>query len=153
MTRNLFPDHTDWTEAACYYVAAFHRTRMTLVAGPYRTPAEAGRVLPAAQEWAARSGRDPAAADYEYAVHEAWNGHARSILGEWVPPPADGPTPFDRYAVEPYRPDGADPTPAAGGWTLYGHVPGEGAEVVGHFPTREQAEEVCGRITGRPYGG
>ncbi|MBX9581869.1 MAG: hypothetical protein K2X87_16315 [Gemmataceae bacterium] len=74
MTRNLFPAFTDWTAATCYYVAAFHHVRMALLAGPYRTRAEAERVLPAAQEWAARSGRDPAAGDYEYAVHEAWDG-------------------------------------------------------------------------------
>jgi hypothetical protein len=153
MTRNLFPDHTDWTEGACHYVAAFHRTRMALIAGPYRTAAEAERAMTAAQEWAVRSGGDPAAADYEYAVHQAWSGHARSILGEWEPPPAGGPTPFDGYAIEPFRAGGPDSPSAAGAWVLVGHVPGEGTEVVGYFPSREQAAEVYSRITGRPYGG
>ncbi len=36
-------------------------------------------------------------------------------------------------------------------WTLYGHIPGEGVEAIGDFATREQAEEVCARITGQPY--
>lgn len=36
-------------------------------------------------------------------------------------------------------------------WTLYGHVPGQGVEAIGDFRTRECAEEVFARITGRRY--
>jgi hypothetical protein len=36
-------------------------------------------------------------------------------------------------------------------WTLYGHIPGEGLDVIGDFETQSQAEEVHTRITGRPY--
>jgi len=36
-------------------------------------------------------------------------------------------------------------------WTLYGHIPGEGVQASGDFDTREHAEEVFARITGRPY--
>lgn len=36
-------------------------------------------------------------------------------------------------------------------WTLYGHVSGEGVHAIGDFATREHAEEVFARITGRPY--
>ena len=43
--------------------------------------------------------------------------------------------------------------PDAEVWTLYGRVPGEGVEAVGHFATWEAAEEVRARITGTPYGG
>ena len=38
-------------------------------------------------------------------------------------------------------------------WTLYGHIPGEGAEAIGDFDSRQHAEEVIARITGRPYPG
>lgn len=33
-------------------------------------------------------------------------------------------------------------------WSLYGHIPGQGLESIGDFRTRQQAEEVLGRITG-----
>ena len=36
-------------------------------------------------------------------------------------------------------------------WTLYGHINREGVEAIGDFATREHAEEVFARITGRPY--
>lgn len=36
-------------------------------------------------------------------------------------------------------------------WTLYGHVSGHGVETMGNFRTREQAEAVFARITGRRY--
>lgn len=34
-------------------------------------------------------------------------------------------------------------------WSLYGHIPGEGLECIGDFKTRQHAEEVLARITGR----
>ncbi len=51
----------------------------------------------------------------------------------------------DRFYYEPCEPDEADV------WTLYGHVPGLGVEAIGDFETRELAEEVFARITGRRY--
>jgi hypothetical protein len=36
-------------------------------------------------------------------------------------------------------------------WSLFGHIPGQGLDCVGDFATREHAEEVFARITGRRY--
>ena len=36
-------------------------------------------------------------------------------------------------------------------WSLYGHIPGQGADCIGDFRTREHAEEIYARITGRNY--
>ncbi len=38
-------------------------------------------------------------------------------------------------------------------WTLFGHMPGFGVEAICDFPSREQAETVYYRITGKRYGG
>jgi len=38
-------------------------------------------------------------------------------------------------------------------WSLYGHIPGEGLDCIGDFKTRQHAEEVYARITGRLYTG
>jgi hypothetical protein len=38
-------------------------------------------------------------------------------------------------------------------WSLFGHIPGRGADCIGDFETREHAEEVYARITGRRYTG
>lgn len=35
-------------------------------------------------------------------------------------------------------------------WCLYGHIPGEGLECIGDFPTLADALRVYGRITGLP---
>lgn len=51
----------------------------------------------------------------------------------------------DRAFVEPCEPFEAD------FWTVYGHIPGEGIQAIGDFDSREHAEEVYARITGRPY--
>ena len=37
-------------------------------------------------------------------------------------------------------------------WSLFGHIPGQGLDCIGDFKTREHAEEVYARITGRRYG-
>ena len=37
-------------------------------------------------------------------------------------------------------------------WSLYGHIPGQGVDCIGDFKTREHAEEVYARITGKRYG-
>ena len=52
----------------------------------------------------------------------------------------------ERFYYEPCKPEEADV------WTLYGHIPGEGVEAIGDFTTREQAEHIYARITGRRYG-
>jgi hypothetical protein len=36
-------------------------------------------------------------------------------------------------------------------WSLFGHIPGQGIDCIGDFATREHAEEVFARITGRAY--
>ena len=36
-------------------------------------------------------------------------------------------------------------------WSLYGHIPGQGVECIGDFTTRQAAEEIYARITGRRY--
>ena len=36
-------------------------------------------------------------------------------------------------------------------WSLFGHIPGQGLDCIGDFATREHAEEIFARITGRRY--
>jgi hypothetical protein len=36
-------------------------------------------------------------------------------------------------------------------WSLFGHIPGQGLDCIGDFTTREHAEEILARITGRLY--
>jgi hypothetical protein len=73
----------------------------------------------------------------------------------------EGPVRFDDYEIQPCRryidmdqPHVAFVEPCepseADFWTLYGHIPGEGAQAVGDFDTRKHAEEVYARITGHP---
>lgn len=73
-------------------------------------------------------------------------------------PARELPTPYDAYEIHGvafvntertiYEPvEDAD----AEMWTLYGHVPGQGVEAIGDFRSREYAEEVFARITGRRY--
>jgi hypothetical protein len=52
-----------------------------------------------------------------------------------------------KFCFEPCNPEEADV------WTLYGHIDGEGAEAIGDFSTREQAEETFLRIAGIPFAG
>jgi hypothetical protein len=70
------------------------------------------------------------------------------------------PTRFDEYEVHGVREfdDGNGkyceqvPDDEAIFWSLYGHIPGQGVDCIGNFKTREFAEEVYARITGRRYG-
>ncbi len=70
------------------------------------------------------------------------------------------PTRFDNYevhAVREFYEHGRTyceqvPENDAQYWSLFGHIPGQGAECIGDFTTREHAQEVYARITGRPYG-
>lgn len=92
------------------------------------------------------------------ALQAAFDAGASSALSR--PVPEQGlPTPYDAYEIEGvasfvyehgtyYEPtEDAD----AEMWTLYGHIPGRGVEAIGDFRTRELAEEVYARITGRRY--
>jgi hypothetical protein len=70
------------------------------------------------------------------------------------------PTPYDAYEISGVREYGSRPDgfceqvddADAQFWSLYGHIPGEGLECIGDFKTRQHAEEVYARITGRRYG-
>jgi hypothetical protein len=70
------------------------------------------------------------------------------------------PAMFDDYEIHGVREFGKGkdryceqvPEDEAQFWSLYGHIPGQGAECIGDFTTREHAEEVYARITGRSYG-
>jgi hypothetical protein len=69
------------------------------------------------------------------------------------------PTPFDRYEISGVREYGkgkgrlcervADDE--AQFWSLFGHIPGRGADCIGDFETRLHAEEIYARITGRRF--
>jgi hypothetical protein len=68
-------------------------------------------------------------------------------------------TPFDDYEISGVREFGcgADrfcervPDEEATFWSLYGHIPGEGAQCIGDFKSRACAEEVYFRITNQDY--
>ena len=83
--NNLFEQHTDWTDAECYYVAALWGFRRAWLAGPYRTQRMADDALPRAVRWAMRDSDDKQAACYDYRVVQHHHGHYRSILGEIQP--------------------------------------------------------------------
>jgi len=76
------------------------------------------------------------------------------------PPDPGLPARFDDYEVHGVREfdDGHGryceqvPDEQAEFWSLYGHIPGQGVDCIGDFKTREHAEEVLARITGRCYG-
>lgn len=69
-------------------------------------------------------------------------------------------TPFDNYEIHGIREFGKGrskyceqvPDDEAKFWSLFGHIPGQGLDCIGDFATREHAEEVYARITGRRYG-
>ena len=72
------------------------------------------------------------------------------------------PARFDDYEIQPCRryintdePQASFVEPCepfeADFWTLYGHVTGEGVHTIGDFDSRQHAEEVFARITGRAY--
>jgi hypothetical protein len=161
LNANLFPSYLDWTESTCYYVAAIHGVSRAFLAGPYRTFAEAEAALPHSRRWALKTSGDAAAASYDYRVQAMHTGHDRSILGE-LAPAAGTLARFDDYEIHPCTRTEEPDSPGhfyfeqcepaeADVWTLYGHIPGQGVEAIGDFDTREHAEEVFARITGRPY--
>ena len=96
---------------------------------------------------------------------------AGATAGPSPTPDSALPTPFDAYEMhgmkrlpicrgqeeEPVGPVIDDceqvPNDRAEFWSLFGHIPGQGLECIGDFATRQHAEEVFARITGRPYTG
>jgi hypothetical protein len=74
-------------------------------------------------------------------------------------PAAEVPVPFDGYEIHGVREFQDEherfceqvPDHEAEFWSLYGHIPGQRLECNGDFRTREAAEEVFARITGRSY--
>lgn len=82
----MFTAHTEWMEYPCFYVSAFEGiSRITLLAGPYRTTEQAEFAVDAAPRWALQVSGDPHAPSYSYSVSSAYNGHHRSILGIITP--------------------------------------------------------------------
>jgi hypothetical protein len=69
------------------------------------------------------------------------------------------PTPFDDYEISGVRAFGSgaerycEPVPDTDAefWSLYGHIPGEGVECIGDYKSRQAAEEMYARITGRRF--
>ena len=95
---------------------------------------------------------------------------ARVKTGPLPMPDSGLPTPFDAYEIHGMRRfpgQGTEDEPVglaiddceqapddrAQFWSLFGHIPGQGLECIGDFATRQHAEEVFARITGRPYTG
>lgn len=81
--------------------------------------------------------------------------YPRSVLVQ------DLPTPFDKYEIHGIKTYGKGSRryceqvedSKADYWSLFGHIPGQGVDCIGDFATREHAEEVFARITGRLYAG
>jgi hypothetical protein len=73
--------------------------------------------------------------------------------------PPGSPVRFDRYEIHGVKAYGEGSgkyceqvdESKADYWSLFGHIPGQGADCIGDFATREHAEEVFARITGRRY--
>ena len=104
---------------------------------------------------------DVAVWQVEAALQAAFDA-GRNTASQPPPQRTEGPVRFDDYEIQPCRryidmdePQVSFVEPCepfeADFWTLYGHIPGEGAQAIGDFDTREHAEEVFARITGRPY--
>lgn len=69
------------------------------------------------------------------------------------------PVRFDAYEIHGVRAFGRGknrcyeqvPDNEAQFFSLYGHIPGHGVDCIGDFKTRDHAEEMYARITGKPY--
>jgi hypothetical protein len=90
-------------------------------------------------------------------------GHVSVPEPSLVPADTDLPDRFDGYEIHGVReyhgaPFGQGkyseqvPDEEAQFWSVFGHIPGRGLECVGDFESRELAEEIYARITGRRYG-
>jgi hypothetical protein len=85
----------------------------------------------------------------------------RTIQSKSVPSASspDLPTRFDDYEIHGVKAYGKGrrryceqvDDPEADYWSIFGHIPGQGLDCIGDFATREHAEEVFARITGRSY--
>ena len=89
------------------------------------------------------------------ALEAAFDAGVRSASS--TSPSAPGlPTRFDDYEVHGVKRFDADhdeqvEDAEADFWSLFGHIPGQGLDCIGDFATREHAEEIFARITGRRY--
>ena len=94
--------------------------------------------------------------DFERMLATATRHFEAECSGETINLPAT----FDGYEIHGVREFGKGknrhceqvPDDDAQFWSLYGHIPGQGLDCIGDFKTREHAEEVYARITGRRYG-
>jgi len=92
------------------------------------------------------------------ALQAAFEAGARSARPE-IKADKTLPEPFDDYEIHGvWESDDGNgkyseqvPDDEAETWSLYGHIPGQGLECIGDFKSREHAEEVFARITGRRY--
>lgn len=107
----------------------FHDLAVWRIKGALEAAFEAGASLP--------SPRLPAG---DEGLPARFDGYEISPCHRFEEPDSPG-----RSYFEPCSPHEADV------WTLYGHVAGEGVHAIGDFDTREHAEEVFARITGRRY--
>ena len=102
--------------------------------------------------------REVAVWQVEAALREAYQAGTRAGPSPLMAAPGK-PALFDAYEIHGVREfDDGDgryceqvPDTEAEFWSLYGHIPGQGLDCIGDFKTRQHAEEVFARITGRRY--
>lgn len=101
---------------------------------------------------------DDISPDIEFADHNGNVEDYAEVQAECeasLNPPPCPVTPFDGYEIHGVRKYGRGkssyceqvPDTEAQFWSLYGHIPGQGADCIGDFKTREHAEEIVARIT------
>jgi hypothetical protein len=103
---------------------------------------------------------DVAVWQVKIALKAAFEAGAKAAYPPSVPV-QDLPTPFDKYEIHGVKAYGKGSRryceqvedSKADYWSLFGHIPGQGVDCIGDFSTREHAEEVFARITGRLYAG
>jgi hypothetical protein len=87
------------------------------------------------------------------ALKAAFDAGARELYPSSAPAPGL-PTRFDGYEIHGVKTFGRGRKrffEQADHWSLFGHIPGQGLDCIGDFATRDHAEEVFARITGRGY--
>lgn len=100
-----------------------------------------------------------AVSQVEAALKAAFQAGAKAPFPPAQPPFRDLPARFDDYEIHGIKSYGKGSRKyceqvddsKADHWSLFGHIPGQGLDCIGDFDTREQAEEVFARITGRRY--
>lgn len=118
-----------------------------------------GRIMASTQTWHDVDTDGQAQADIKLIV-DALNAYKREAPAAVAHQSTNLPTRFDDYEVHGIREFGkgrfsyAEPVAddEAQFWSLFGHITGHGLECIGDFKTREDAEKVYARITGRHYG-